>query len=498
MRHTRPICLFLAVLTLLFPALAGCSGGDGKDPALTDTAPASDVVSGTDAPETDAPVTFAPDEWHDLPADLDFDGAEFVIGNCGWEPPLTLDGEEENGEQYHDAKYDVRKYPEDLLNVKMRQILSPVSAFEYWMSGEDEIEVWMMVDRFAYRDALENIFIPLSGLSYIDTSKKYWYSDSAELLAFGDFEFMTIGSFDWKSFLDVGCMFMNLAVAEDIHVEVPYDLVDEGKWTFDALARYKGVYTRDLDGNNHLTGADQTTFGSLEGMMTPVNFLAAADVQIMGKDEDNLPIFLCFGDEKLIDVLMYVKGLFFDPLDSVADKKLYDETMCTTPMFTDDRNLIVTGSLNHMRSLREMESPYAVLPTPKYDESQQKYYSRMIEPRFSLISNYVKDPDMVGAVLEAMSAYGYQYFVPTLIETCLQFKYNNDPNSVKNIRLVFDSRTVSLSDMLCEEFIDGYIWDQMFRDSSFASWFASRQSKAEAALAKDLKDIKAIIEELNR
>ncbi len=68
-----------------------------------------------EAPETEP---LDPDTVHDLPAELDFDGAAFVIGNCGREPPFTLDGEEMNGDVYHDAKYDIRKYAEDLLNVK--------------------------------------------------------------------------------------------------------------------------------------------------------------------------------------------------------------------------------------------------------------------------------------------------------------------------------------------------------------------------------------------
>ena len=505
MRSLRPICFLLAVLTILSAALLGCSGGTKPDAGTTETAgkpSVTDGITAAPAPETEPPD---PDTVHDLPADLDFDGAEFVIfADGGWTPPFPTD-DEPNGDVLHDTEYDMVVYAEELLGVKIRQIvgggsgyLGHVTALEYWMTGEEEVEVWLEIDRFAYRDALENLFIPLGDLKYIDTSKKYWYSDQIELLAFGDFELMTLGSFDYKSFTDAGCLFMNLTAADDIHVEVPYDLVDEGKWTCDALAKYKGVYSRDLDGDNRLTHEDQTTFGSTQHFKTALNFLAAAGVPIMAKDEENLPCFTCFGNEKFLDVMTYVKNLFFDPLDAVVTGKNDADTLRTTDMFAKDKNLIVTANIADMMDLREMESPYAVLPIPKWDEGQENYCCYLEEPRFAMVSSYVKDPDMVGAVMEALSAYGYQHLIPTLIETCLQFKYNNDPNSVKNIRLVFDSRAIALSQMMSEILQDGYILEQLLKDQSFATWLASVEGKVDKALEKDLDDIRAIVKELGK
>ncbi len=505
MRFSRPICFLLAVLTILTSVFLGCSGGakpDAETAKTTEKPSVTDEITSAPAPETE-PTD--PDTVHDLPADLDFDGAEFVmyVARGYWAPPFPTD-DEPNGDVLHDTEYDTVVYAEELLGVKIRQIvggdgyLGNTSALDYWMTGEEEVEVWLELDRFAYRDALENLFIPLDELKYIDTSKKYWYSDQIELLAFGDFELMTLGSFDYKSFTDAGCLFMNLAVADDIHVEVPYDLVDEGKWTFDALAKYKGVYSRDLDGDNRLTHEDQTTFGSTHHFKTALNFLAAAEVPIMGKDADNLPCFTCFGSEKFLDVMTYVKNLFFDPLDTVMTGKQDDDTMQTTDMFAKDKNLIITANIGDMMDLREMDSPYAVLPIPKWDEAQEKYSCYLEEPRFAMVSSYVKDPDMVGAVLEALSAYGYQHLIPTLIETCLQFKYNNDPKSVKNIRLAFDSRAIALSQMMSEILQDGHITDPLVQDKSFATWLASVQDKAEKALENDLDDIRAIVKELGK
>ncbi len=97
---------------------------------------------------------------------------------------------------------------------------------------------------------------------------------------------------------------------------------------------------------------------------------------------------------------------------------------------------------------------------------------------------------MDSAVLEAMSAYAYQNLIPALVETSLQKRYNNDPRSVENIQLVFDSRIIELSDMmLWDEFGDTGLWRLMYQDKTISSWLASIRNKAEGKLEGYIEDI---------
>ena len=493
MKYRRTLCLFLALLMLTSVSLVACGGGDEKDPASTSSGAGTDP-SGT--PVTDAPVPETeppdPDTVHDLPDDLDFEGADFVM--YAWSSYRSLRNEWV-GETLSDAQYDVKRSTEELLNVNITEMLGGetvdgLSIDNYYYSGDTEVQVWMTYDRDAFKTALEGYYTPLGHTKYIDTAKKYWSPAITDRLSVGGDDLLVSGSFQLNAFTVAGCIFMNLGVAENVNAEVPYDLVKEGKWTFDALAQYNGLAFYDVDGDGVITPDDSTTFGSSDHRHTTLNFMSAANVPFMDKDAENYPVITAFGNEKLIDVLDWVKAMFFNPATSVASKADMD-SMVTVSMFTHDRQLFLLGTLNDMRGyLIDMDSVYAVFPYPKYNEDQENYVTRTQDNVFPMLANYVENEDMDSAVLEAMSAYAYQHLLPALVEISLQKRYNNDPRSVENIQLVFDTRVIELSDiMLWDEFGDTGLWRLMYKDQPFASWLASIQSKAEGKLDGYIEDI---------
>ncbi len=500
MKRTRPICLLLALLMLASAVLVSCSGEETPGAETPGGTPVTGAVV-TAAPETEPPD---PDTVHDLPADLDFEGANFTMttASTGW----ALLSREWNGETVHDTQYELKLYLEELLNVSVREVLmgsdiDHIKPLDYYLSGETEYQVINLLDREAFNNMLEGIFLPYSSLKYIDLDKKYWYSDIADRLSVGGYPFMTLGSVQLNSFRHCACLFMNLATAENYRIEAPFDDVDAGTWTFDKLAAYRGVIHHDVNNDNKIDEMeDSNTFGSTQQMQTALNTLCAADEHFVSKDADDMPAILVNGSEKFINVMEYCRNLFFDPLESpwqsagsTGQNSIY--------MFAHDRELFMTAVIGDMAngSLRGMESVYVVFPYPKYDEAQENYISRTYDTVFSMIYNNVEDTDMIGAVLEAMSAYGYQNLIPALIETSLQLKYNNDPRNVKNIQICFDTRYVEMSDfMVWDVFGDTPTW-RLLWDANFApaSWLAKNQNKAEGILDGAVEDIEYLIKEMS-
>ncbi len=499
MAFRRPLCFLLVLMMLASACLSACSGGEEKEPVNSGTAvtdPSGTPVTNAPEPETEA---VDPDTVHDLPEGLDFGGAAFTMASTeNWS--CLVNYEDTNGEALNDAKYEVKRYAEELLSVSVTEELTlPAeaggTAINYVLSGETEIQVFNLLDRAAISSAMRNVFLPLSRARYIDLSKKYWGIGVAEKLSVGGFQFLALDSFQLNSFRNAGCLFMNLSVADNYNLPIPYDLVETGKWTFDALAAYSGAVLNDVDGDGDLTPDDAVTFGSTDHRQTLLNFMSAAEVPFMGKDEKNYPCFTCFGNEKLIDVMTWVKKTFFNAATSIASKADGD-SMVTTGMFIHDRQLFLLGRLGNMLGdeMRNMDSVYAVFPYPKYDESQAEYISRAVDGIFPMIINTATDPDMVSAVLEAMSARAYQELLPALVETSLQFKYNNDPRSVENIQIVFDTRTVELSDMIVwSTFGDTPTWRLMYRDIPPVSWLESVQTGAGTTLERFLANAQELM-----
>jgi hypothetical protein len=502
MRIKRTVCLSLALLMLAAAALVSCSVGTEEDDEPLFPGETRDPGTAAAAPlPTEEPADR--DTVHDLPADLDFEGASFRMASSGmWS--CLVNYEDTKGEVLSDAQYDVKRYAEELLGVEVAEenILSATAggaAVTYALSGDTAIQVYNLLDRDAFSSMLKNIYYPYGSLKYIDLSKKYWYSDIADKLSVGDYQFMALGSVQLNSFRNVACLFMNQAVAEDYGLALPFDDVTAGTWTFDKLKAYQGTVRKDVDGDGEISEEDTNTFGSTEAMQNVVNTLSAADVHFIGKGEDGSPALLAYGNEKLIDAMEYCRKLFFDPTDCPwHDSKSTSQN--SIPMFVHDRELFMTAKIGDMANerMREMESVYAVLPYPKWDEAQENYISRTFDSIYHMTFKTAPDPDMVSAVLEAMNARAYEELIPALIETSLQYKYNNDPRNVANIRICFDTRCVEMSDfMTCSLFGDTPTWKRMYQTAvTPASWLASVQVAAETVIGTAVENLKTLAQSL--
>ncbi|NLB16282.1 MAG: hypothetical protein GX827_05660, partial [Clostridiales bacterium] len=100
--------------------------------------------------------------------------------------------------------------------------------------------------------------------------------------------------------------------------------------------------------------------------------------------------------------------------------------------------------------LRKFEDDYGVLPLPKYDEAQSEYYT-LVDGGADILtvpSNAV-NTELIGAVVEIMSAFSYNEFVPTYMNVALEQKGTRDEESIKMLRSILDSRVIDF----------GYLYD---------------------------------------
>lgn len=125
----------------------------------------------------------------------------------------------------------------------------------------------------------------------------------------------------------------------------------------------------------------------------------------------------------------------------------------TTELFADDRELMTFINLYKITPFREMESDFSIVPTPKYDENQKEYISRTYDATFSMVPVTAADTKKSGAVMEALSCYGYKHLVPAYVETTLQDKYARDSESVKCLQIVFDTRTVDMGEAFLYDYL---------------------------------------------
>ena len=112
--------------------------------------------------------------------------------------------------------------------------------------------------------------------------------------------------------------------------------------------------------------------------------------------------------------------------------------------------------------MREMQSPYGILPVPMYSEDQEVYYSQVSSYGDAIIAVPVANIEnraMIGAVLEVLGYYSYYEIYPDMFEVVLQDRGAKDQESKDILALIFSNRIYDMGFL----FDPSHITDKVLR-----------------------------------
>ena len=132
----------------------------------------------------------------------------------------------------------------------------------------------------------------------------------------------------------------------------------------------------------------------------------------------------------------------------------YEDYDKKVEMFMNNQGLLVPIRIIMLfNSMRDMEVDYGILPFPKFNEEQSEYYTYCLDNYSVLmVPNNVENPEMVGALIEAMSCESKKSVMPAFYETALQDKFTRDKRSVEMLDLLMDGRTFDVSILFSASF----------------------------------------------
>ncbi len=426
----KALSLLLAAL-MLSMSLVACSSGEGS----TDTTAAPSAADTTAAPgaETADPTRDANGFLLDsLPADLKFDGE--TIGILTWEDVEMpeFDAEEITGDIVNDAIYKRNETVEDRLGVTFEWYASKGNASNgstylqtaqnSFNAGEKIYDLYAAYSRTAGTVAINGLCYNLNNVDYLDFEKPWW--PERMLNAFdinGDLYFIS-GDISTNVLHFMYGIYYNKDMVVDYQLTDPTEYVLDGTWTLDKMMEMTtGIY-QDLNNNSAVDYEDR--FG-----MTTLNFhldafYTGSGLRLIEIDEtDTLKISDDFASEKTINLV--------DKLGpwAATDDFLYGANDGTyEKSFVEDNALFC---LNRMyladRKLRDVTFTYGIVPVPKYDEYQEKHITVMGNPfTLYMVASDCEDPDMAGAVIEAMASAAYRLTTPAIFETNMKVKYSTD------------------------------------------------------------------------
>jgi hypothetical protein len=106
-------------------------------------------------------------------------------------------------------------------------------------------------------------------------------------------------------------------------------------------------------------------------------------------------------------------------------------------IFKNGRALFTQAEVNKMQVFRDVSFEYGVVPYPKYDESQDNYYSNAwYAATGAFIPVTAKDPEWNGLILDAMTYEGENIVVPAFREVTVEQKGLRNDDSIEMLEII--------------------------------------------------------------
>ena len=374
-RFARILTLLLTV-TLLSCSFFGCAGG-GTDPQNTQN------NSTTAAPATtEDPNAGLYDEngyWKDqIPEELDYNQEVSIL--CWASIANEFACDEYNGQAINDALVSRDLNVEDRLNISLVYLTEliggeSVTTVNHYtdmvkkaaQSG-DTYDMLALYGRTAatlsYQGYLTNVMTIEE--SYLNFENPWWTGNLLEELLIGNSLFLLSGDISPSIYEQAYTLFYNVDMIEDRGLEDPYTLVKQNAWTLEKFREYTKDVEVDANGN--------PAYGFASSYYTVPAMMHGCAIRLMERDEEKL---LKLSDELFSEKAIDIVGDLTEW--AKADNFIVADTSALArPYFTSGTAMFLCDRLLECFNFNDISNfAYSVVPTPKFNEDQDRYYSTL-------------------------------------------------------------------------------------------------------------------------
>ncbi len=487
----RVIGIVLCFLTIA--NIAACANNDSKEPSDTNSDTTTAVEETTEIIKPNLP-------------DTKFDGKEFLI--MGREDPaypqftnFEFWVEIADGDVVNDAVFNRNATIEDRYDVVIKQELvkETISQLKKLVSSvEDRYDVAALNDLTgASTIAASNHMLDFNKIDYIDFTKPWWNADVNSELSFAGKLYYTTSDYLLLDKQRTYILIFNKKLADSYNLGNLFQLVRDNKWTSDTMLNMLVTVSSDLDGGGKMTDEDQYGLG-MDSYLSFYTFYTGMGGRIAGRDENDNPT-LVMNSEKNVSIIEKLMNLtcnqdiaFF--CNDYSGKVKYDFWYTSSNMFYAGRILFITAFPHMLKSISantDVDFEYGVIPNPKYDENQDKYYTIPDSYHSMVLTIPVtnNDESFAGFMLEALSAESMTTTLPAYYEISCQTKYIYDKESAEMLDIIFNGIIYDLGSIFDWGTLGAMLKSTIpaAKKNNFASQYAKLETKA-------MRDIEKTIE----
>lgn len=426
----RLLSLLLALLMVLSVTACG-TGSEGEET----TAANGDT-------ETEGETAYKPD------IDVKDYDAEFniVIGGTFDKDSIAIDElEETKAGDLETAVYERGIKIKDHLGVTMVHqdagdwIAYAANVSKTVQAGDDSYQLVLTHVYQGLTDLVtSNALYDMGELDAINLDAPYWASDLMEEVKIEDKYLLGYNDFCLSV---VKIVIFNKDMMKEYNMTEPYGDVRNKTWTLDKLIEMASVVSAD---NGDGKWDEKDTYGiSGWGWVPLISFVTSSDMKIVDRDETGyFSVAYEKNNEKMLSLLEKVMDMY-----NADYSYFWKSTGGTALNFADGNSLFQLYDTTALVAFREEDIRFGVLPYPLYDEQQTEYKSLNWNGMMG-VPGAIKNPDMVGEVLELMGYYTADVKV-AYYEKLLGTKLAEAPDDAEMLDIIWNSQVSDVGLIAC-------------------------------------------------
>ena len=248
---------------------------------------------------------------------------------------------------------------------------------------------------------------------------------------------------------------INEKIQEKYGEENIYDLVREGKWTYDAMFTLTEGIWQNSDGTAGKTAGDTYGLGTYNTLMC--NFYSGAGYTLVNADADGLYLSEDYTDVDSIEKL----------LKDVCEP-LYDSGYCYTyggdygkvrENFSAGLHLFSLAPASHayVTHYHTDNLNYAALPVPKYDAAQDGYHSYHSNPYTNyIVASGSANPQIAASFLQCLAQWSYDTTRIAIFENTMKARFAQGDSDITEMwEMIVESQTFDLGRIFQNSFQRG-------------------------------------------
>jgi len=405
--------------------------------------------------------------------------------------------DEQTGEIINDAVYMRNRYIEDKYNCNIEEFQSfnMINDLKNTVrAGDNAYDIALPPLNRGIGLAADGVLLNLDNNSALDLKNKWWDQNANKSLSIGGRLYYTSGDMLILNNDSTGAFAFSKKLVQEYLLENPYQLVKDGKWTYEAFYSQAKQVTRDLNGNGVMDRDDQYGFMQYRDVLHCL--FHGAGGNFGEKDENDIPYFT-LDSEKSITILESVFEIMNDPFNTYRLHMTYTEGVTNAfvlaqNIFEENRALYYWLRLRDIEPLRSMETDFGILPIPKWNEAQENYRATVNFHVSACVTIPVTNdnPERTGLFLEALNCKSRYTLQPAYYDISLNGKYVRDEESSEMLDILFANRVYDI--VLIGNFsgIMGTVDTMVDKDNrDFVSQFEKIKTRIENDIDKTIEKI---------